>query len=70
MHGPAPHFSSDLFVAAPTSFDGNLTCHLSNWLIPTSEWEGLTESAMRSLVEALLDDNLAWMILVWNGYRV
>lgn len=66
---PAPALL--LFTHARASFDGNVTSMLTNWMFPMPQWEGLTESAIERLMEVTVDeDNVAWMILVTNGYRV
>lgn len=53
------------------SFDGNVTSMLTNWMIPLPSWTGLNAEAIERLTEVMVeDDNIAWMILVVDGYRV
>lgn len=67
----APSPALLLFTRERARFDGNVTSMLTNWMFPTEKWEGLTEDAIERLMEVTLyEDNVSWMILVTNGYRV
>lgn len=69
--GPPPSPASRLMAESPLSFDGNTTAALTNWLIPTDAWKGLTEESIEQLLHAMVNDgNVGWLVLVWNGYRV
>lgn len=68
--GPPSRLAALLLVIDEKRFDGNGSSAMRNWVFPTPEWDGMTESAMDSLMELTAEGHLSWAVFVPKGYRV